>query len=72
MPNPKPNPNHAKYIEVLRAMGPEARVRKAAELSAMAKELFLQGLRTRFPNASEAEIRRIYLERLEKCHNRNW
>jgi hypothetical protein len=68
----KPRPNHAKYIEVLRSMTPEQRLLKAMELSAMTKELFRQGLRKRFPDASEERLHEIYLERLELCHNRNY
>lgn len=68
----KPRPNHQLYLQILRRMTPEQRLAKAFELSAFAKELFLAGLRQRFPDASEAEIKRIYLERLQKCHNRNY
>lgn len=68
----KPRPNHAKYLEVLRAMTPEQRLMKAFELSEMTKELFRQGLRDRFPEKSEAELHQLYLERLELCHNRNY
>lgn len=70
--DPKPRPNHRLYIEVLRRMTPEQRLLKAFELSALGKELFLHGLRERYPHLSEEEIRKIYLERLSKCHNRNY
>ena len=53
-------------------MSPEARLLKAFELSEFSRELFLHGLRRRFPELSENEIKKIYLERLEKCHNRNY
>jgi len=53
-------------------MTPEERLRKAFELSDFARSLFLQGLRRRFPDASEEQIRRIYLDRLSRCHNRNY
>ena len=53
-------------------MTPEARLLKCFELSEFTKGLFLEGLRDRFPDKSEAEIQTIYLKRLEKCHNRNW
>ncbi len=36
------------------------------------KQLFLGGPRDRFPEKSEAEIKQLYLGRLEKCHNRNY
>jgi hypothetical protein len=70
--DPKPRPNHQRYIEVLRAMTPQQRVAKVFELSAFAKELFRHGLRKRFPELSEEEFHKLYLARLEKCHNRNY
>jgi hypothetical protein len=70
--DPKPRPNRQRYLEVLRSMTPEQRLRKAFELSEFARALFLRGLRHRFPEASEDEIKRIYLQRLMKCHNRNY
>ena len=68
----KPRPNHKLYLQTLRKMTPEQRLAKAFELSAMAKELFLLGLRKRFPLKSEQEIKDIYLKRIAKCYNRNY
>lgn len=68
--DPKPRPNHQRYLQTLRRMTPEQRLLKAFELSAFARDLFLSGLRRRFPDASEEELRRIYLERLVQCHKR--
>jgi hypothetical protein len=68
----KPRPNHAIYIRVLRSMTPEQRLQKALELSEFSRSLFLQGLRKRFPDLSEDEFQKLYLKRLEKCHNRNY
>ena len=70
--NPKPRPNHARYLEVLRAMTPEQRLLKAFELSDLSRQLFEDGLRRRFPDLPEAEFRELLLGRLEKCHNRNY
>ena len=70
--DPKPRPNHERYIAALRAMTPQQRVQKAFELSALTKALFVQGLRKRFPDLSEAEFHRLMLERLALCHNRNY
>jgi len=70
--NIKKHPNHKLYIEALRRMSPEQRLLKAFELSQFSRDLFLHGLRKRFPDLSEAEIKKIYLERLNKCHNRNY
>ncbi|MFT4155052.1 hypothetical protein [Parafilimonas sp.] len=68
----KPRPNHSIYIQTLRNMTPEQRLQKAFELSAFTKDLFLQGLRKRFSDKTEAEIKAICLERTDKCHNRNY
>jgi hypothetical protein len=68
----KPRPNHARYLEVLSRMTPEQKLRKVFELSAFTKALFRQGLREAFPHLSEEEFHKLYLERLELCHNRNW
>ena len=53
-------------------MTPDERLLKAFELTEMARDLFREGLRQRFPDKSEEEIHRIYLDRLDKCHNRNY
>ncbi len=53
-------------------MTPAQRLAKAFELSEMSKRLFKQGLRERFPEMSEEDFHRLYLERLDKCHNRNY
>ena len=70
--NPKPRPNHREYIKVLRRMTPGQRLKKAMELSDWTKRVFRQGLRRRFPSLSEEDFHKLYLERLEKCHNRNY
>ena len=68
--NPKARPNHRRYIEVLRKMTPDQRLRKAFEMSAFTKALFIAGLRKRFPNLPEDEFHKLLLARLAKCHNR--
>ena len=68
----KPEPNRKEYIRTLRRMTPGQRLAKAIELSDMGKELLRHGLRRRFPDLSEEELHKLYLERLEKCHNRNY
>jgi len=66
------DPGHKVYLQVLKTMTPEVRLLKAFELHDFATELFKHGLRERFPDATEDELRAIYLERIEKCHNRNY
>jgi hypothetical protein len=68
----KPHPNHNLYLKVLQRMTPEERLTKVFELSAMTKALFLHGLRKRFPYKDEEKIKNLYLERIAKCHNRNY
>ncbi len=70
--DPKPRPNHAVYIAALRRLTPEQRVLKCLELSAVVRALFKQGLRERFPDLPEPAFRKLLLERLELCHNRNY
>ncbi len=70
--NIKERANHKLHIQILRSMTPEARLLKCFELSEFVRGLFLHGLRKRFPDKSDEEIKKIYFERLEKCHNRNY
>ena len=70
--DPKPRPNHRLYIEILRRMTPEQRLAKVFELTELAKAAFLHGLRRRFPDLSDSELRELYLKRLDKCRNRNY
>jgi hypothetical protein len=64
--DPKPRPNHQLYLEALRRLTPEQRLLKALELTELSRELFRAGLRQRFPEAGEAELQRIYLERFSR------
>jgi len=70
--NSKSRPNHKLYIQVLRNMSPEKRLLKAFELSEFARQLFIHGLRKRFPDLAESEFKTLLLKRLDKCHNRNY
>jgi hypothetical protein len=64
--------NHGIYLRALRRMSPQERLAKALELSEFSRQLFLEGLRRRFPGLPEKALMRIYLQRLDKCHNRNY
>jgi hypothetical protein len=68
----KPQPNRHLYLQILRRMTPAQRLAKAFELSETAKQLFLQGLRRRYPDADEKEIKAIYLKRSARWHNQNY
>lgn len=64
--------SHRKYLETLSRMTPEERLKRAFDLSEFTRSLFLDGLRRRFPEKSEAQIHSLFLERLALCHNRNY
>lgn len=68
----KKRPNHKLYIQALRRMAPEAKLLKSFELSQFSRDLFIHGLRKRFPHLSDSDFKKLYLERLDKCHNRNY
>lgn len=70
--NPKPRPNHKVYLEILRGMTAEQKLQIVSDLSETARALFREGLRKRFPDATEEELHRIFLKRIEKCYNRNY
>ena len=70
--NIKTRPNHKINIQVLRQMSPEKRLLKAFELSEFTNQLFIHGLHKRFPNLPDEEFKKLLLERLDKCHNRNY
>jgi len=46
-----------KQIEILRRMGPEARLAAALELSRISRKLLEEGVRSRHPNYNEKQIR---------------
>lgn len=69
---PKERPNGAAYLNVLRRMTPQQRLAIAFELSELTRKLFRQGLAERFPDLSADDLHKLYLERLAKCHNRNY
>ena len=70
--DPKPRPNRQRYLEILRRMTPQQRLQIAFDLTEQTRELLRIGLRDRFPELSEEELQKLYLERLDQCHNRNY
>ena len=64
--------SHKEYIKIIRNMRPENRLKKCFELNELTKQLFLTGLKNRFPDFSEKEIKEIYLKRIDKCRNLNY
>ena len=70
--NIKERPNHSLYVRTLRRMSPEARLLKALELTEFSRQLFLAGLRRRFPYLADDELKKMYVERLVSCHKRDY
>jgi hypothetical protein len=68
MLNHKPTANRELYLEVLRAMSPVNRLRKACQLTDETRRLFKIGLAHRFPNLSAAELHELYLEKMFGWH----
>lgn len=68
----KPRPNHEHYIEVLRRMTPQQRLKKCFELSDLTKRLLWRAIRRANPDLSDAEVHEKYLRQLDKCHNRSF
>ncbi len=68
----KSQPNHQEYLLSLSKMSDEKKLQKALELSLFTRQLFLEGLKETFPEKTEIEIKILYLQRLNKCYNRNY
>lgn len=68
----KLRPHHELYLRILRGMTPEQRLAKAFELGEMGRELLRAGLRLRYPERSDDQIRAMELEEIARCHNRNY
>jgi len=68
----KPCPNHRRHLKTLAAMSSSQRAQKAFELSEFTRQLSLNALRQRFPQMNDSELHELHLQRLAKCHNRNY
>jgi hypothetical protein len=61
-----------KYDSILKKMSYEEKALKMFELSEYSKKLLWFGLKNKFSELHETELKKIYIERLIKCHNRNY
>lgn len=68
----KKGPDHKEYIKMMRKVSPEDRLKKSFELTELTKNLFMAGLKNRFPDLPDEELKKIYLKRISKCHNLNY
>jgi hypothetical protein len=60
------------YIDILKKMSPEQRLLKSFELTELGYKLFFTGLKERYADLSEEEVKKIYIKKLIECHNRNY
>jgi len=63
---------HREYIKILKNMTPQKRLQRALELSDLTKSLFITGLKMRYPNYSEEDIKNLYIEKIYRCHNSDY
>ena len=50
------NDSHREYIKIIRRLTHEEKLKKCFELNELTKQLFLTGLKNRFPDLSQEEI----------------
>jgi hypothetical protein len=50
------NDSHREYIKIIRRLTPEEKLKKCFELNELTKQLFLTGLKNRFPDLFQEEI----------------
>jgi hypothetical protein len=68
----KTYPNKQKYHEILKGMSPQEKIEKVFELSDLANAAFFAGLRNRYPQLSDDELKSLYLKKRRACHNQNY
>lgn len=68
----KERKNSTLILKILREMTYEAKLKKAFELSDFVKSLFIEGMRQSFPELTADQLHKKIIERLNKCHNRNY
>ena len=66
----KTDQNRRLYIEILRRMTPEQRLRKALDLTRFVREIARAGIRSRNPELTSGEIDRLAVEQLLRCHSK--
>lgn len=57
--DPKPQPNHARYIQILRSMTGEQKLLKAFELTEVGRERFSAGLRKDYPHLPDDDLKKL-------------
>jgi hypothetical protein len=68
----KTYPNKQRYHQILKAMPPQDKLMKAFGLSDLANSAFRAGLKNRYPDLTDGELHKLYLEKRLECHNRTY
>jgi hypothetical protein len=68
--NPKPRPNHKRYLEILRRMTPAQRLQKSFELTELANRRLKEYLQRHHAQQSEQQIQSLYLETRMRLNRR--
>jgi hypothetical protein len=68
----KTYPNKQRYYQILKAMSPQDKLMKAFELSDLTNSAFRAGLKNRYPNLTDGELHKLYLEKRLECYNRTY
>jgi hypothetical protein len=63
---------HQVYLEALRRMTPQQKLDRIFEMTDNANKMLYDNLKNTFPGLSEKDLKKLYLKRLDLCHNRNW
>ena len=71
-PLPSSDEEHQAYLRILAQIPPGEKMLRAMELSDLGRRMLKDALRSAFPQLDEERLHRLYLERLELCHNRNY
>lgn len=66
----KSEQNRPLYIQILRRMTPEQRLRKALELTRDVREISRAGIRSRNPQLTPAEVDRLAVRQLLQWHSK--
>ena len=57
------------YLNALKNMTPEQKLKKACELSDFTKMLFINGLKKRNPGLNTVDFNKLFVEKILKCSN---
>ncbi len=67
MIDPKPRPNHLRTLQILREMTPQQKLDQVFKLNERVLNLMRAGLRHRYPDLTEQELRRVQMHVLPFC-----